>query len=77
MHQRHQKIIATSPYKTPKNHFQSLVGEIMSVPSSPPLKNPNFFQSVVGTLDPDFGWYHFQNLVGDISRIWVVPFPEF
>jgi hypothetical protein len=33
-------------------------------PSTPP-KIPNFFQNVVGTLDPEYGWYHFQTLVGE------------
>jgi hypothetical protein len=41
-------------------------------PSNPP-KNPNFFQNVIGTLDPDFGWYHFQSLVGKTTN----SFPEF
>ena len=48
--------------------------------SSKQLKNPIFFQYLVGGLDPKCGWwscfFHFQNMVGEtqfsISNIWLV-----
>ena len=42
--------------KTPQIFFQNMVGKKSLVLSRIHLKNPYYFQNMVGTLDPEYGW---------------------